>query len=164
VKKQRLASLAIAALALGTSAAHATLQSCDDPLKSGIGQQRFCFDQFENLAPGAYNVSFEYQAEKFAGNNDKTLKTGFVFDSLGGSSTRGLLNDSTATTGWNTYSFVTQAGGDASLIFALRGVPGPNFGMALQNIQVTAVPEPATYAMLLAGLGAIMFVSRRRRL
>ena len=46
----------------------------------------------------------------------------------------------------------------------MRGVPGTNFAMALQNIQVVAVPEPATYAMLLAGLGAIVFVGRRRRL
>jgi hypothetical protein len=35
--------------------------------------------------------------------------------------------------------------------------------MGLQNFQVTPVPEPATYAMLLAGLGALVFVSRRRR-
>jgi len=75
-----------------------------------------------------------------------------------------VLHDSTATAGWNTYSFVSQIGGDASLIFALRGVPSTNFGMSLQNIQVAAVPEPATYAMMLAGLGAIVFVSRRRRL
>jgi hypothetical protein len=31
------------------------------------------------------------------------------------------------------------------------------------NLQVTAVPEPETYAMLLAGLGAMGFVARRRK-
>ncbi|MEO8154192.1 MAG: PEP-CTERM sorting domain-containing protein [Rhizobacter sp.] len=163
MKKTVLASLAIAALTLGTATAHASIGSCDDPLKSGIGD-RFCLEQFHALTPGSYNVSFEYQAEKSAGNSDKTLNFGFLFDSMGGSFTHGVLSDSTTTPGWSTYSFLTQAGGDAALLFALRGVPGPRFDLALQNIQVTAVPEPATYAMLLAGLGAIVFVGRRRRL
>jgi|EndMetStandDraft_2_1072991.scaffolds.fasta_scaffold74530_2 hypothetical protein len=163
MKKKILASLAFAAMALGSTASHAALASCDDPLTSAIGQ-RFCAEVFDNLTPGAYNVSFEYQAEKFSGNGDKNLTFGFLFDNLKGADTRGVLHDSTATAGWNTYSFVSQIGGDASLIFALRGVPSTNFGMSLQNIQVAAVPEPATYAMMLAGLGAIVFVSRRRRL
>jgi hypothetical protein len=38
---------------------------------------------------------------------------------------------------------------------------GDNTGSILVN--VTAVPEPETYAMLLAGLGLIGFMSRRRR-
>jgi len=163
MKKTLLASLALAALSLGATSANAAVGSCDDPLSSAPGE-RFCVEQYENLAPGAYNVSFEYQAEKYAGNQDKTLKLGFLFDSQEGDSTRTVLSDSTVTSGWNTYSFLTEAGGDAGLVFAVRGVPGTNFAMALQNIQVVAVPEPATYAMLLAGLGAIVFVGRRRRL
>jgi len=31
-----------------------------------------------------------------------------------------------------------------------------------QLIEVTAVPEPETYAMLLAGLGFLAFIARRR--
>ncbi len=163
MKKKLLPCLAAVALTLGVAGANAAVGSCDDPLKSGIGQ-RFCLEQFGDLSAGAYNVSFEYQAEKFAGNNDKSLSFGFLFGSQEGSFTRGLLSDSTTSTGWNTYSFVTQAAGDAGLLFALRGVPGSNFGVSLQNIQVAAVPEPGTYAMLLAGLGALVFMGRRRRI
>jgi hypothetical protein len=164
MKKTVIASLATAALALGAAtSAQASLNSCDDPLKSGLGQ-RFCFEKFEDLAPGFYKISFEYQAEKFAGNFDKTLNTGFLFDSFEGQATRGLLTDSTSTSGWNTYSFVTQAGGDAGLLFALRGSPSTNFGMAVQNVQVAAVPEPATYALLMAGLAAMGFMGRRRKI
>lgn len=163
MKKKLIASLAAALSLGGVTAAHAALNSCDDPLKSGLGE-RFCYEKFEDLASGLYNVSFEYQAEKFAGNSDKTLSFGFLFDTLQGPSTRGLLSDVTSTAGWNTYSFITEAGGDGGLLFALRGVPGPNFGMQLQNVQVTPVPEPGTYAMLLAGLSALAFVGRRRKL
>jgi hypothetical protein len=162
MKKTLIAALTPLALLFATSA-QAGLNSCDDPLKSGLGQ-RFCFEKFEDLAPGFYKVSFEYQAEKFAGNFDKTLTTGFLFDSFQGQATRGLLTDSTASPGWNTYSFVTQAGGDSGLLFALRGTPSGNFGMQVQNVQVAAVPEPATYALLLAGLAAMGFVGRRRKL
>ena len=31
------------------------------------------------------------------------------------------------------------------------------------GVRVTAVPEPETYALMLAGLGAIGFIARRRR-
>lgn len=42
---------------------------------------------------------------------------------------------------------------------------GADHGLAIDNVtlSVTAVPEPGTYAMLLAGLAAIGFVARRRR-
>ncbi|HEY1132325.1 MAG TPA: PEP-CTERM sorting domain-containing protein [Roseateles sp.] len=42
---------------------------------------------------------------------------------------------------------------------------GNDHGLAIDNLSfsVTAVPEPSTYAMLLAGIGAIGFMARRRR-
>jgi hypothetical protein len=163
MKKKLLASLTVMALSLGTTAAQAAIQSCDDPISSAIGD-RFCFEKFENLAPSAYNVSFEYQAVKFPVKSDMTLAFGFLFDSQSHDVTRGLLSDTTAGPfAWKTYSFLTHAAGDAGLLFALRGSPGSSYGIAFQNFQVTAVPEPASIAMLLAGLGAIVFVGRRRR-
>lgn len=38
-----------------------------------------------------------------------------------------------------------------------------DFDVAVDNISVSAVPEPGTYAMLVAGLGLIGFVARRRK-
>lgn len=44
---------------------------------------------------------------------------------------------------------------------------GSDHGLAIDNVSLTvtaaAVPEPGTYAMLLAGLGAVGFIARRRR-
>jgi hypothetical protein len=43
---------------------------------------------------------------------------------------------------------------------------GGDHGLAIDNVSfsvTTAVPEPSTYAMLLAGLGAVGFMARRRR-
>lgn len=37
------------------------------------------------------------------------------------------------------------------------------FNLLLDDITVSAVPEPQTYAMMLAGLGLLGFMARRRR-
>ena len=163
MKKKLLASVFMAALSLGAANAQAAIQACEAPLTSAIGN-RWCQQTFEDLAAGLYQVSFEFQAEKLAGNLDKSLLTGWVFDSAGGTETRGVLQDSTSTPGWMSYSFVTQAQGDATLLFSLRDSPRTDFGMSLQNIQVAAVPEPGTYAMFLGGLAALGFMARRRRM
>lgn len=49
---------------------------------------------------------------------------------------------------------------------AVNGVSGPDFQFqadANTSFQVTAVPEPETYALLLGGLGLVGFVAGRRR-
>lgn len=46
------------------------------------------------------------------------------------------------------------------------GLPGMANGMQLDNVSVTAVtpvPEPESYAMLMAGLGVLGYMSRRRQ-
>ena len=48
----------------------------------------------------------------------------------------------------------------------LTAFPGGDFtqaGYQIAHVQVTAVPEPETYAMLLAGLGLVGLVARRRK-
>jgi hypothetical protein len=42
-------------------------------------------------------------------------------------------------------------------------VGGDNVGALLDNVSVSAVPEPEIYAMLLAGLGLMGVMSRRRK-
>jgi hypothetical protein len=61
-----------------------------------------------------------------------------------------------------TLVFTPGASGSFSLTFANRG--GDNLGALLDNVEVTtaAIPEPSTYALMLAGLAGVGFVARRR--
>lgn len=63
---------------------------------------------------------------------------------------------------WSLYSFTVNvsAPSDYRLAFSTSS------SLSVDNVSVsavTAVPEPETYAMMLAGLGAIGFLSRRRK-
>ncbi len=53
---------------------------------------------------------------------------------------------------------LTFKGTAQSMVFSSNGG-----NIAFDNIRITAVPEPETYAMLLAGLAAVGFMARRRR-
>lgn len=67
------------------------------------------------------------------------------------------------TAGWaqRTYNFKATSG--TTTLFFAGGYHGGDY-VGLDNVSVTAVPEPETYAMMLAGLGALGFVARRRKL
>jgi hypothetical protein len=64
------------------------------------------------------------------------------------------------------FTMITTLSPDFTL--SLNGVANPFSTLTLNsqyagNISVTAIPEPETYALLLAGLGVIGFLARRRR-
>lgn len=44
----------------------------------------------------------------------------------------------------------------------MAGVTGASYNIGLNSVAVAPVPEPETFAMLLAGLGLVGFVARRR--
>lgn len=61
-----------------------------------------------------------------------------------------------------TLGFTPAADGSYALTFANQG--GDSFGAILLNVGIThAIPEPETYALMLAGLGMLGVVGRRRQ-
>lgn len=109
-----------------------------------------------NLITGQqYRVDFQYGAN-LASDPQATRS----FDvTVGGAGLQSYSNASTTLID-GTYMF-TAAGSVAALRFAGNGPS--NFGAALDNINVAAVPEPHEWAMMLAGLGLVGWAARRRR-
>ncbi|HEX8874651.1 MAG TPA: FxDxF family PEP-CTERM protein [Nitrosospira sp.] len=98
------------------------------------------------------------QGVVFTSHNHATL-TGFTLDSNSSDPrhlnlTGTLANHDTATSTFNLS--VPDPGARQTATFALILNPGA-------PVPVTSVPEPETYAMLMAGLGVIGFMVRRRR-
>lgn len=64
---------------------------------------------------------------------------------------------------WEPHSFLVQASASSSTLgFRSTSTYYPAAGPFVDAISVTAVPEPATLALWLAGLGLVAGVARRR--
>jgi PEP-CTERM motif/Protein of unknown function (DUF642) len=114
-----------------------------------------------------YDLSFEWGAAQIASRTGATTEQLQV--SFGGTtfSTSTLNNASQGFTGWNTvnHSFVAT-GTTQVLSFLSLGTPNGLPPVALlDNVSLTRspVPEPATWAMMLVGFGAVGAASRYRR-
>ncbi|RZS52094.1 PEP-CTERM sorting domain-containing protein [Sphaerotilus mobilis] len=89
-----------------------------------------------------------------------------VSDTLWSNSAPGLLSGNG---GQAIYSFDANGARVRVAFEGMAGIEYKGFNPWVDNVSVmsntitTAVPEPESYAMLLAGLGAIGFMSRRRR-
>jgi len=64
-----------------------------------------------------------------------------------------------ATNGWEHVTFDVTGAGSDTLQFGFRNDPGYQ---GLDNVSVSLVPEPATWALMLAGFGGLGLALRRR--
>jgi hypothetical protein len=73
------------------------------------------------------------------------------------------LGNGSSNTSWVQYSMLLNGVvGNNTIGFKAVG-KDDTFGGSIDNVVITAVPEPSTIAMFLAGLGAVGFVARRRK-
>ena len=100
-----------------------------------------------------YILAFDLAGSQRGSVEIVNVNFGSAVDNLAVNSGDGFSN--------HTLLFTPSTTGIYSLIFQNAG--GDNVGALLDNVSVSAVPEPDTYAMLLVGLGLLGFTARRRK-
>lgn len=113
------------------------------------------------VADQLYRLSFGYSGRSDSGAGRDSLLDVY----WGGALINPAVIDLSPTSGWKTFNYVMDATGSSTeLRFVSRG-PSSNasYGSFLDGITVSAVPEPATIGLMLAGLGMIGFTTRRQR-
>ena len=118
------------------------------------------FQDIATTAGAHYALSFAYSPRPGTGNtNDiNVLWNGSLVTPLAGTNGSGSHH-------WTVFNFdvVGGAGTTSRLTFNAAGV-SDSYGGSLDAVSLTsAVPEPETYALMLAGLGAMVFIGRRRK-
>ncbi len=163
------AAVSVAALAAGTAQATTTDLGAIATLKSfgGFAVPGVFLDVFKFSLPAnggsAYSVTdFTYLPVQF-----ETAFTAFALvsnaDGLVGTADDTVLA-SAFSVGNSAMALSWGATGGGNYYLSVGGVAkGTEGGIYNGAISVTAVPEPETYAMMLAGLVAVGFLARRRQ-
>lgn len=131
---------------------------------------RFDGEQWRNGGnTSAQSLTLEYGFGATAGSVASWTATPFTFTSPIATSSGGALDGNAAANRvaglGGTVNLSWQAGQTLWLRWFDANDTGSDHGLAIDNLSlsVTAVPEPGSYALMLAGLGAIGFLARRRR-
>ncbi|MCV2353087.1 choice-of-anchor C family protein [Paucibacter sp. B2R-40] len=109
------------------------------------------------VAGQTYWLQFDLSSNR-GGDNNAAGKE-LTVAGLGGGA---ALSFSALTAGVSHQSYTFTADSSSTLLKFSSGPSGYS-GSVLDNVSVTAVPEPQTYALMLGGLAAIGFVARRRK-
>jgi len=103
------------------------------------------------------------QTFSFSGDDDVWV----FFDKKLGIDLGGVHGTAGATINMDTFFGPGKAAGnyDFDFFFAERHTTGSNFSIStsLELVSTPPIPEPETYALMLAGLGLVGFMARRRR-
>ena len=114
-----------------------------------------------SLAAGGYLLTFSLAGNPDGGSTTKSVEVSidgvthdYTFDTTG---------QSRNSMGWVTESILfSNIDATTTLSFTSKDAGGP-YGAALADISVTAVPEPESISLLLAGLGMVGVMAARRK-
>ncbi len=109
------------------------------------------------VAGRSYTLSFD--SGSFNGNQAVELFVGG--NSVGTYTPSGTSNLDALFTP-HSYVF-TGSGSPTEILFSVVTFQGDNQDALVDNVSVTAVPEPASWALMIAGFGMVGFAARRRR-
>lgn len=127
-------------------------------LRASGGNDSYMTQTFSTVAGTTYTVSFDYISVRGTTqfglqDGDSSSSNWIGYESLANSASR---------TNWDNYTYTFTALSDETTLGFVTASAGAR--LFLNNIAVTAaVPEPASMALFMAGLGALGLVSRRRR-
>jgi choice-of-anchor C domain-containing protein len=115
-----------------------------------------------SLAAGGYLLTFSLAGNPDGGNTTKSVEVSI--DGVTRDYTFNTAGQSKDSMGWVTESiWFTNTDAATTLSFTSKDAGGP-YGAALADVSVTAVPEPESISLLLAGLGMVgVMASRRKR-
>ncbi len=111
------------------------------------------------VAGQEYQFSFELAGNFQGGIAIKNLSVNIGSNGLYSFDTTGK---SAGNMGWTKYSTTFVAVSSATTLSFASNSSGA-YGPVIDNVSVTAVPEPESLAMLLAGLGLMGMIARRRK-
>ena len=129
-------------------------------------QNNFFSDKYTFSVTGFNDLSALATSLKPSANSGLTL-TGFSLRNAGGvlfQGTLDLINYTAQDQAWSLASGGTPLA-TGNYFLQIDGYVASSAGGSYSgNLAVTPVPEPETYGMLLAGLGLVGFMARRRKL
>lgn len=115
---------------------------------------------FDTVAGQSYLVTFALAGNPEGGPTVKTVLT----TATGGTtqtSTFDTTGRSRTDMGWRSYTYSFTAGG-AQTTLSFASADAGAYGPALDAVTVSAIPEPAIWAMMLFGFFGLSFAVRRR--
>ena len=111
----------------------------------------------------SYRVSFWLAGNPDGGFDNKLMATSVTGDQTNNFEFLVGPGNTKEDMGWKKYSYVFTAY-DPTATLAFNSQTQTPFGPALDNVSISAVPEPATWAMMIIGFtGAGVAIRRRRR-
>jgi hypothetical protein len=116
-----------------------------------------------SLAEGVvYTLTFAYSHNLFSPNSATSASAEFTIGTLTGMVSHDTGDNSDLD--WQIFTGNFMATGPMSTLNFTNLTGGVNEGILLDAVSITqAVPEPATWAMMLIGFGAVGFAMRRRK-